>query len=230
MFQDLSTTAEPELIAELDHGEVRTRAWTAGPQPAALSKSKRMLDISVALSLLLLLIPSFCIIAALVYFTSPGPVFFRQRRTGLYGRPFQVLKFRSMYVMEDDAKVAHATRNDPRITRVGTWLRATSLDELPQLINVLRGDMSLVGPRPHAIAHDRFYGGLLETYSHRFAVRPGITGLAQVRGLRGEIHSLSCMRRRVMADCEYIQRWSLSGDIAILLRTLPCLVKDRNAY
>jgi len=230
MFQYLPNTTKPKLVAEPGEGKAEPRSWTTQLSPAALSKSKRALDVCVALSLIVLLAPAFCIVAALVYFTCPGPVFFRQRRTGLYGKPFQVLKFRSMYVMEDGGTVAHATRNDARITPVGAWLRATSIDELPQLFNVLRGDMSLVGPRPHAIAHDRLYGELLEIYPRRFAVRPGITGLAQVRGLRGEIHSLSCMRRRVMADCEYIQRWSLTGDIVILLRTLPCIVKDRNAY
>lgn len=230
MFQYLPNTVEPKRVVDRDRIKAASRIWTAQLSPAALSRSKRALDVGVALSLIVLLAPLLCAVAALVYCSSPGPVLFRQRRTGLHGKPFQVFKFRSMYVMEDGGSVPHAKRNDARITPVGAWLRATSIDELPQLLNVLRGDMSLVGPRPHAIAHDRLYGELLDIYARRFAVRPGITGLAQVRGLRGEIHSLACMRRRVLADCEYIQRWSLTRDIAILLRTLPCIVKDSNAY
>jgi putative colanic acid biosynthesis UDP-glucose lipid carrier transferase len=198
--------------------------------PAALSPWKRFLDIAIALISLLFMLPTMLLAAFFIAATSRGPIFFRQTRTGHNGREFQILKFRSMYVMENGGEIRHATRGDKRVTPVGAILRATSVDELPQLINVLRGEMSLVGPRPHAISHDRLYGDLITEYSRRFAVKPGITGLAQVRGFRGDICDLSFMERRVQADCEYIERWTLRSDLAILLRTLPCLVRDRNAY
>lgn len=197
---------------------------------AAMSRAKRMMDVSVALVLLVMLLPSLILIALAIWATSPGPIFFRQGRTGLNGQVFAVWKFRTMHVLEDDDGVAHATRNDARVTPIGALLRSTSLDELPQLLNVLAGDMSLVGPRPHAVAHDRRYGMLIGDYARRFGVKPGMTGLAQVRGLRGEIHELSCMEARVRADCEYIERWSLAFDLSILLQTIPLMVRDRNAY
>jgi len=197
---------------------------------AAASRPKRGLDFAVALVALVVTIPILIIAAILVRLGSDGPVLFKQTRTGLHGMPFQILKFRTMYVTEDGEAIRHATRRDSRVTPVGAILRATSIDELPQLINVLLGDMSLVGPRPHAVAHDRLYGKLLQDYAKRFAVKPGITGLAQVRGLRGEIHGLSCMERRIRADCEYIERWSLGSDIGILCRTLPLMVRDSRAY
>lgn len=196
----------------------------------ATARSKRLLDIHVAAILIVLVLPAMAMVALLVAMTSSGPVLFRQRRTGLNGQPFHVLKFRTMYVTEDGDAVRHATRRDARVTAIGALLRATSIDELPQLFNVLRGDMSLVGPRPHALAHDRHYGELLDNYTLRFAVRPGITGLAQVRGLRGEIHQLSCMERRIHADCEYIERWSLAFDLVIILQTIPRMLRDPKAY
>ena len=200
------------------------------PARAAGSRAKRIMDVSVAVTLLLLLLPSLVLIALAIRLTSRGPVIFRQSRTGLNSEVFAICKFRTMHVLEDGEGISHATRNDARVTHVGMFLRSTSLDELPQLWNVLNGHMSLVGPRPHAVAHDRRYGVLVSDYSRRFAVKPGITGLAQVRGLRGEIHDLSCMAERVRADCEYIERWSLRGDLAILLQTIPRVFGDRNAY
>jgi putative colanic acid biosynthesis UDP-glucose lipid carrier transferase len=197
---------------------------------AAVSRTKRRLDFTIALLALLIALPVLIIVAILVRLSSDGPILFKQQRTGLHGVPFQILKFRTMHVIEDGDIIRHAMRRDPRVTPVGAFLRATSIDELPQLINVLMGDMSLVGPRPHAVAHDRLYGSLLNDYARRFAVRPGITGLAQVRGLRGEIHGLTCMERRILADCEYIERWSLASDIGILCRTMPLMVCDGRAY
>jgi putative colanic acid biosynthesis UDP-glucose lipid carrier transferase len=197
---------------------------------AAVSRAKRGVDFTIALIALAIALPTLIVVAILVRLSSDGPILFRQRRTGLHGVPFQILKFRTMYVTEDGDVIRHTMRRDPRVTPVGTFLRATSIDELPQLINVLLGDMSLVGPRPHAVAHDRLYGGLLNDYAKRFAVRPGITGLAQVRGLRGEIHGLACMESRVRADCEYIERWTLTSDIGILCRTMPLMVRDGRAY
>lgn len=207
-----------------------TETIQAFATPAATSWAKRAMDVSVALLLLILLLPSLMLIALAVRVTSPGPILFRQSRTGLNGRVFAVWKFRTMRVLEDGDGIAHATRNDARVTPIGALLRSTSLDELPQLFNVLAGDMSLVGPRPHAVAHDRRYGLLIGDYARRFRAKPGMTGLAQIRGLRGEIHDLSCMEARVRADCEYIERWSLFFDLAILLQTIPLMVRDRNAY
>lgn len=191
---------------------------------------KRAFDIVVATSVLIALFWAYALIALAVVLESRGPVLFRQRRTGLNGKVFTIYKFRSMTVAEDGDVIAHATKNDQRVTRVGAFIRQTSLDELPQLLNVIRGDMSLVGPRPHALAHDAHYGALLPRYADRFAVRPGLTGLAQVQGHRGEIHQLECMARRVQADAEYAARWSFLGDLAIIARTVPLLLARTNAY
>lgn len=191
---------------------------------------KRLFDILIAGLALAILSPLLLIVALAIVLECPGPVLFRQRRTGLNGKVFTILKFRSMNVLEDGERVLHARKDDARVTRVGAVIRATSLDELPQLLNVIRGDMSLVGPRPHALAHDLYYGGLLPHYAERFAVRPGLTGLAQVAGLRGEIHQLSCMARRVEADCDYASGWSFRDDLLILARTVPLLVRRTNAY
>ena len=193
------------------------------------SRSKRAFDIVVAAAILLAMLPALLIIAAIVAADSPGPIIFRQRRTGLNGKVFTILKFRTMSVTEDGTSIAHAKKNDHRTTRVGKFLRESSLDEIPQLINVLGGDMSLVGPRPHALAHDAYYGSLIPTYNDRFAVRPGLTGLAQSRGLRGEIRGLDCMARRVDSDLQYARTWSLLGDLKIILETIPALLKRQNA-
>lgn len=209
------------LLSGARTGEVRRRL-------SALLK--RAFDICVALSALIVLFWAFLAIAAAVALTSRGPVFFRQRRTGLNGQIFRIYKFRTMTVAEDGDVVAHASKNDARVTRVGAVLRSTSLDELPQFINILKGDMSFVGPRPHALAHDKHYGALLPRYADRFAVRPGLTGLAQVRGLRGEIHRLDCMAQRVDADAEYAARWSFRRDLLILVSTVPMLIRRVNAY
>jgi putative colanic acid biosynthesis UDP-glucose lipid carrier transferase len=140
------------------------------------------------------------------------------------------MKFRTMTVTEDGDVIKHASKNDKRVTRVGSFLRETSLDELPQLFNILLGDMSVVGPRPHALAHDNHYGSLLPRYVDRFSVRPGLTGFAQVQGLRGEIHDLDCMSRRIDADVQYAATWSFRSDMLLILRTFPMLLKRVNAY
>ena len=191
---------------------------------------KRLLDVIIAATALVLLSPAFLLIAVAVRMDTAGPIFFRQRRTGLNGRVFRIMKFRSMSVVEDGDIIRHAVSNDPRVTRVGEFLRKSSLDEMPQLINVILGDMSLVGPRPHALAHDTHYGSLLPHYGLRFAVRPGLTGLAQVQGLRGEIQQLGCMAQRVDADVEYVKTWSVRRDFVILLRTIPLILQRVNAY
>lgn len=194
------------------------------------SPAKRAVDILGALVALLIFLPLLITIAVVVRMESSGPAIFRQRRTGHLGRTFTIYKFRTMTVTEDSGDVRQATRNDARVTAVGAVLRKLSLDELPQILNVLKGDMSLVGPRPHALAHDDFYGGLIPTYGDRFRARPGLTGLAQVNGLRGEIRDLRCMRDRVSADNLYIESWSLGLDLAILARTAVIIFRDPQAY
>jgi putative colanic acid biosynthesis UDP-glucose lipid carrier transferase len=191
---------------------------------------KRLFDVCCALSALLVLAPALIAIAVAVALESPGPVLFRQRRTGQGGKVFRIMKFRTMTVTEDGDVIKHASKNDKRVTRIGGFLRETSLDELPQLFNILTGDMSVVGPRPHALAHDAHYGALLPRYADRFAVRPGLTGFAQVQGLRGEIHDLDCMARRIDADVHYAASWSFRSDLMLIVRTVPMLVKRVNAY
>jgi putative colanic acid biosynthesis UDP-glucose lipid carrier transferase len=185
-------------------------------------------DFVLSALILLAISPLLLVIALAIKLDSPGPVFFKQTRNGWSGKSFSIWKFRSMYVHEA-SEVKQATRNDPRITRVGSLLRKTSLDELPQLINVLRGEMSLVGPRPHAVQHDMEYSQRINSYFARHNIKPGITGLAQVRGLRGETSDIAQMQQRVEADIEYINHWSLWLDLTILFRTLGALA-GRNAY
>jgi undecaprenyl-phosphate galactose phosphotransferase/putative colanic acid biosynthesis UDP-glucose lipid carrier transferase len=168
--------------------------------------------------------------AVTVKLDSPGPVLFRQRRNGFNVHPFVIFKFRTMNVLEDGGNVVQAKRHDPRVTRVGRVLRHSSIDELPQLFNVLRGEMSLVGPRPHALAHDTQYGRLLFDYAFRQHMKPGITGWAQVHGYRGETAGIDQMRRRIDCDLWYINNWSLILDLQILCRTCIEVARQRNAY
>lgn len=191
---------------------------------------KRTFDILFSAAVLLLISPIMLGIALGIKLTSPGPVFFRQDRYGLDGRRIGVLKFRSMRVMDNGAKVVQATRNDSRITPFGAFLRRTSLDELPQFINVLLGDMSVVGPRPHAVAHNEEYRKQVNFYMLRHKMRPGITGLAQVNGWRGETDTLEKMEMRVKYDLEYIRNWSLFLDVCIIFKTLYKGFVNKNAY
>ena len=191
---------------------------------------KRTMDITLAGFGLVLALPVIAGVAAAVKLTSRGPVLFRQRRYGLNGEEIMILKFRSMTVCEDGEEVPQAKKQDGRVTRVGRFIRRTSLDELPQLMNVLRGTMSLVGPRPHAVAHNEKYRGLISGYMIRHKVRPGITGLAQVNGFRGETETLEKMAERVQYDLEYLRNWSLWLDLRILFRSLAVIWRDRNAY
>ena len=171
------------------------------------------------------------LIALGVKFSSPGPVFFKQRRYGLDGDKILVYKFRTMKVCEDGAEnFTQATRNDPRVTRFGAFLRRTSLDELPQLINVLAGNMSIVGPRPHPMALNQQFRGLIPGYMLRHKVRPGLTGWAQVNGWRGETETLEKMEKRVEFDLEYLHRWSLWFDLKIVLLTIFRGLTDSHAY
>jgi putative colanic acid biosysnthesis UDP-glucose lipid carrier transferase len=192
--------------------------------------AKRLTDVAVATAMLVLLLPLLLMIAAWIKATSTGPVIFSQRRYGLNGEKIVVYKFRTMRVTEDGAEITQATRDDPRITPVGRFLRKYSLDELPQLINVLQGRMSLVGPRPHAVAHNEMYRKLIDGYMVRHKVLPGITGLAQVNGLRGETQALEQMEARVRCDLEYLRNWSVGLDLKILARTALRVWHDRQAF
>jgi putative colanic acid biosynthesis UDP-glucose lipid carrier transferase len=188
-------------------------------------------DILIAAVVLVLLAPLLALIALLVRLDSPGHAIFRQTRTGLNGRTFLIYKFRTMHVQEDGAVVRQARLGDARMTRLGAFLRKTSLDELPQLINVLRGEMALVGPRPHALAHDSLYGALIAAYRQRFAVRPGITGWAQINGSRGATPRLSDMQRRIELDLWYVENRSFALDLRILIATPRHILPSRsNAY
>jgi putative colanic acid biosysnthesis UDP-glucose lipid carrier transferase len=191
---------------------------------------KRASDIVLSLLILVILLPVMAGIAIAVKLDSRGPVVFRQRRYGLGGEEIVVYKFRSMTVCEDGNAIQQASRNDQRVTSLGAFLRKTSLDELPQFINVLQGRMSVVGPRPHAVAHNELYRKLIKGYMVRHKVRPGITGWAQVNGYRGETETVEKMQKRIDYDLEYLRNWSLRLDLDIILKTVLLIVKDRQAY
>jgi undecaprenyl-phosphate galactose phosphotransferase/putative colanic acid biosynthesis UDP-glucose lipid carrier transferase len=184
----------------------------------------------LASTLLIALLPLLLLVAVLIKLESPGPVIFSQRRKGFSGREFRIFKFRTMKVLEDGHVIPQTRRNDPRVTRVGRILRATSIDELPQLLNVLRGHMSLVGPRPHAVAHDDGYSKVIAKYAFRQHVKPGLTGWAQVNGFRGETARIELMERRVDCDLWYIKNWSFWLDLRILVLTCFEVLRSRNAY
>lgn len=206
----------------------------SGQRRKAQWRVKEVADPIFAAVILFLLAPLFLAIMAGIKLTSRGPIFFRQTRYGKDKRLFDIWKFRSMYIAACDARLGgeinQATKGDPRITPIGAFLRRTSLDELPQLINIVAGEMSLVGPRPHAVAEDDHFATLIADYDGRFRAKPGITGLAQVRGLRGEITSDAFMRRRVAEDIAYIDTFSLPLDAWIAWRTIIVLFKEQGAY
>jgi putative colanic acid biosynthesis UDP-glucose lipid carrier transferase len=191
---------------------------------------KRVLDLAVATVALLLIWPVMLAIAAAIKLGSPGPVLFKQRRYGLDGEEIAVYKFRTMTVCEDGDRIVQAQENDRRVTPLGALLRRTSLDELPQLFNVIAGSMSVVGPRPHAVAHNEMYRRLIDGYMVRHKVKPGITGWAQVNGLRGETETLEKMKQRVEHDLDYLKHWSISLDLWILVRTVGVVLYGRNAH
>ena len=192
---------------------------------------KRVFDRLFALGALAALSPLLVVIAVMVKLSSPGPVFFRQKRKGIDGNQFEIYKFRSMKVhVETAGKITQATRRDPRITAVGAFLRRTSLDELPQFINVLRGEMSVVGPRPHALEHDDIYKDLVKGYMHRYRIKPGITGWAQINGYRGETDRIEKMMGRVKLDLYYMQNWTFWLDLKIVVLTLWKGFVGSNAY
>ncbi|MEP7297106.1 MAG: undecaprenyl-phosphate glucose phosphotransferase [Burkholderiales bacterium] len=191
---------------------------------------KRWSDIVLASAILILISPLLLAIAIGVKLSSPGPVVFKQRRNGLDGSEIVVYKFRSMTVQDDGTVVRQATRGDARITPFGAFLRRSSLDELPQFLNVLQGRMSIVGPRPHAVAHNEQYRRLISAYMVRHKVKPGITGWAQVNGFRGETDTIDKMQARVEYDLEYLRNWSLGLDLQIIVRTIRLVLFDRHAY
>ena len=191
---------------------------------------KRISDIILSLLILVVISPAMLVIGLLVKLGSPGPAIFKQRRYGLDGEEILVYKFRSMAVTEDGPTIQQASRNDLRVTRLGAFLRRTSLDELPQFINVLQGRMSVVGPRPHAVAHNEVYRTLIKGYMVRHKVRPGITGWAQVNGLRGETDTLDKMQARIDFDLDYLRHWSLQLDMFIILKTIRLVFKDSAAF
>ena len=210
------------------------REFTVALQRPPLSSGelalKRALDLVLASALLIALAPLFLVVALLIKLESAGPVIFSQRRKGFNGREFTIFKFRTMNVLEDGHVIPQTRKNDPRVTRVGRVLRATSIDELPQLLNVLYGHMSLVGPRPHAVAHDDGYIKVIAKYAFRQHMKPGLTGWAQVNGFRGETAQLELMEKRVDCDLWYIKNWSFWLDLRILVLTWVELLRGRNAY
>jgi polysaccharide biosynthesis protein PslA len=210
-------------------GRTATLSLTRAPLGPFEATTKRWFDAAASAVALILLSPLFAAVALLIKLDSRGPVFFMQRRRGYNTEEFRIWKFRTMTTLDDGDVIAQAVEGDRRITAIGGFLRRTSLDELPQLINVLKGEMSLVGPRPHAVAHDRFFEGRIELYPRRLNVKPGITGWAQVNGFRGETNTDEAMRQRVDHDLYYIDNCSLAFDLYILLMTLISPKAGRNA-
>jgi exopolysaccharide biosynthesis polyprenyl glycosylphosphotransferase len=188
------------------------------------------MDIVIASVALVFLLPVMVLTAIAIKLDGPGPVIFRQRRKGFNGQEFVMLKFRTMSVQEDGAVVSQAMRNDPRVTAVGRLLRSASIDELPQLVNVLSGEMSLIGPRPHALAHDDYFQKIVSDYAFRHHVKPGLTGWAQCNGSRGATPSAEQIERRIKLDLWYINNWSLLLDVQILFKTFFEVIRKRNAY
>ena len=218
--------AVPAQVLELPRRTVRAIPLTDSVFQAGL---KRAMDVVFGSLALVVFAPVMLIAALAIALDSRGPVLFRQKRLGRDGVAFSIFKFRTMTVLEDGADVVQAREGDVRITRVGAFLRKSSIDELPQFLNVIRGEMSLVGPRPHAIAHDEMYARLIPDYTLRQLVKPGITGWAQVNGLRGETPTLDSMRRRVAFDIWYVSRFSIALDLEVLLRTPLEILRRRNA-
>ncbi len=235
------TTASVHVVADLFVSDLLRSRWSAVGEVPVLSVFdapfhgvdgwlKRVEDVVIGSLILIVIAVPMLLVAAAVKLTSKGPAIFKQRRYGLDGRDIIVWKFRTMTVCEDGDRVTQAKRGDARLTPIGAFLRRTSLDELPQFIQVLRGDMSIVGPRPHAVAHNEEYRGKITGYMLRHKVKPGITGWAQVNGWRGETDTLEKMRKRIEHDLEYIRNWELVLDLKIILLTVFGRKARRNAY
>ena len=211
-------------------GEVPVITVCETPFTGVNGMIKRGSDLVLASLILLMIAPILLIIGLAIALTSPGPVIFRQRRYGLNGEEILVSKFRTMTVCENGDSVQQARKDDDRVTPIGAFLRKTSLDELPQFFDVLKGHMSIVGPRPHAVAHNELYRSMIKGYMVRHKVKPGITGWAQVNGWRGETDTLDKMKHRIDYDLAYLQNWSLQLDLYIILKTVRVVLKDRHAY
>ena len=220
LFKLSSHTIGDTVTIELQHGP-----WTLWQRFV-----KRAADIVLAAAALLAFFPLLLVAAIAIKIDSPGPIVFRQWRRGFNGRPFQILKLRTMSVQEDGDHIVPAERNDVRVTRVGNILRRTSIDELPQLLNVLQGNMSLVGPRPHAMAHDNQFDKLVGNYAYRHHVKPGLTGWAQVNGYRGGMRTVADVEQRVNLDLWYIDNWTIGTDLKIIFMTVAEVARTRNAY
>jgi exopolysaccharide biosynthesis polyprenyl glycosylphosphotransferase len=242
--RSLRTTSSPSVSssvlvapgADAFEGNLETlpRATVSTIQTLQLARSerlaKRTLDIAVAGAALLMLAPLMTLIAIAVKLDSRGPIIFKQRRAGLNGMHFLIYKFRTMKVLEDGPSIVQANKGDTRVTGLGHLLRQTSVDELPQLINVLKGDMSIVGPRPHPWGFDTQYSRKIPNYTSRHRVNPGITGWAQVHGYRGATPTVECMAKRIELDLWYINNWSIILDLKIIIRTCFEVIRQRNAY
>jgi putative colanic acid biosynthesis UDP-glucose lipid carrier transferase len=192
--------------------------------------SKRIADILLSSLILMMILPLMVLIAFAVKLSSPGPIIFKQLRYGLDGKEIWIYKFRSMTVSQESELVVQAVQGDPRVTKIGNLLRKTSMDEFPQFFNVLRGNMSIVGPRPHAVSHNELYRRLIKGYMIRHKVKPGITGWAQINGFRGETDTLEKMQERIKFDLDYLRNWSLFLDLYIIVKTISVVIKDKNAY
>ncbi len=223
-------------VRSLTHfaSSARPRALAIEIQRAPLNAGqrfvKRAMDIGLASLALIFFLPLMLLTAIAIKLDSPGPVIFRQARKGFNGRQFVIFKFRTMTVQENGPTVAQATRDDPRVTAIGRLLRSASIDELPQLLNVLKGDMSLIGPRPHALAHDNYFQDIVSDYAFRHHVKPGITGWAQCNGARGATPSIEHISERVKLDLWYVNNWSVWLDLQILVKTTFEVLRKRNAY
>ncbi len=235
------TTASVYIVPDLFVYQMLNARWTdiQGLPVVSVSENpfygvdgmlKRAVDVTLAAAALMVAALPMVVIALIVKLNSKGPALFKQKRYGLDGKEIEVWKFRSMTCTENDGPVTQATKNDKRVTNVGAFLRKSSLDELPQLFNVLSGGMSLVGPRPHANSHNEYYRAQIEGYMLRHKVKPGITGLAQVNGYRGETETVDKMERRVVFDHQYIREWTIWLDLKILLKTIWVVAKRENAY
>jgi putative colanic acid biosynthesis UDP-glucose lipid carrier transferase len=229
-FVPLGTASELFRRPSRELGNAICVELQRGPLTSSEYAAKRCIDVLFAGIVLTALLPLLAIVAVAIKLDSPGPILFRQKRCGFNGRGFLIRKFRTMSVLEDGPSIIQAQFADKRVTRLGTWLRRTSIDELPQLLNVLDGSMSLVGPRPHAMAHDNQFDKIVQNYAFRRRVKPGLTGWAQVNGCRGPTPTAASIERRVEYDLWYIDNWSLRLDFAILLQTPIEILRGHNAY
>jgi len=229
-FIPLGTASEIFRRPSRELGDAICVELQRGPLTSLEHAAKRCIDVLLAGIAFTALLPMLAIVAVAIKLDSPGPILFRQKRCGFNGKCFQIYKFRTMSVLEDGPSIIQAKFGDERVTRLGAWLRRTSIDELPQLLNVLEGSMSLVGPRPHAVAHDNQFDKMVQNYAFRRRVKPGLTGWAQVNGCRGPTPTAASIERRVEYDLWYIDNWSLKLDLVILLQTPIEILLGRNAY